>query len=504
MILLFLFALFIVSPSAEESTGPERVGFDYKNTPYNHLSVKEQLEEYASIYNDIYKRNPDTPYLTHSDGLFTKLQNAFILTYDFLANQNNGTETDKPLQIQELSRLETLYQATLQMQNEQGLSPLHFERINILCALLGHDYRPYLEENFINDINELSSKLHQKWSSASDLIQFIKIEMDNCEIGEVDKDLRENTNFFFPMAFIYSDNSLPIGYNTFIKSFFEHSFPLYVGNFYPNKNPIMYTKSQPHYSTVNGFMTFIIHDLNHRVIIFSIQLKTDQSFHFNWFKYLKPLYEKAESKKSISKGKLLDSALFLFIHENYFGENYSPKYYVAREIKTPFKLLNKNIKIVKKHIIRNLPLRHTSSYKDAFRDYEKVLFYSYNPLNPWLPLVNVEGKLKLLPYAWNANNDPVLVIKKRNDNTFKYHPAKNTDLALIHYSPPGNLELPEGWKWMTKQERKELEKGSNKGKSEVYYMRNLLATKYLQRGFEKYWDAFLESVKDVYKEEKPS
>lgn len=525
-IIHFLLVLFFLQPSSANEKPSDYE--NYKIQQFVQIPVQQQIEEYEKIYNELLERTPNNPYQTHSDGLWPKIKNAFSLVHTFIENFDIPDHVDKNRQSTCLNFLDTLNQATYKLFKSKELSLLLFERINILCALIGHQYSLIFPEFKMDDAQEEYSEnitTLLDWAATCfegnelqkerKLTLFIKEGMNPSIIGTFDEPLRHAPKSFYPLGIIYMDHNIPLGYGTFTKALISRNYPIFLASFYPNKNPKIHTKKAPHFGIYDELLYFLLHDYQHRDLIIKSILKLKDKSGIDWLDFLKPLHKKIENTDK-SKDRIIKAGLFLLAHEYYVILDSLLEEDYKFEKHTDLKIIKKIIKNGKEYIKQTLFLRFSDAYKIEIRDFEKVLTYASSHEVPFLPVISCNEKKTVLPYAKTKQDHYVLIIKPSGHEDIDYYSLDtpgNRDVYSIkvdasknykegdpshNIDKKGNLILPKEWTWLNTEEREKIENSSQYSKTEYYYLRQNLIAFYLSKGIDQFWNAFAEIAKECY------
>lgn len=366
-------------------------------------------------------------------------------------------------------------------------------------------------------------------------INFIKTKMDDSFIGGFDESFRKYKKFF-PLAILYMDKEISIGYQTFVNQFFG-PYPLFLATFFPSSVPTTFeesqerrlTKQEVHFSNVASLFTLLVHDYEHRYII-NWLLSFFSAGNIPWIEYLRPTYNLISTATPQAQ-RVLNAGLFLLIHELQYS-HIAPEKWKEFHPSKEFDTLAFVIEKYKNHIQNTLQKRETEDYKIQHRDNEYILWWAQNKEGkPFIPLVKIAGKDKFLPVAIDERG--VLVIILEVDSHFvKVRISDQEETSNIPYNTDleNNMLLPAEWRLMFPEERRisegffmtpegiELPKKIGYSKefeaAEALYnkqrqkkidlakLRNSYAAQYVMKGFQDFWGEFEALAKPVYNEQK--
>lgn len=524
---------------------------------YEYIGAREQIKEDQEIYDEILRKNPKNPYHTHSNRLFDKLKNAFMLVRKYIQDAEviipNGTKQDQKVY---LGYLDTLYKAACKINEDQAMTPLHFEDINLLCALIGTKYRHY-QAAFYDDFTfmwggENSSEQPEKklfyealQEGLESVVDFIKINMN-----EILKDQKEallsfweegNTKTFSPMAIIYMDRDVPIGYNTFESNSLAESYPLFLSTFFPMYVPTTieeddaqkYTKHNVHFSQLQSLLSMLYHDFLHRLQNLEV-LRIFRDKGVDLKRCLRIPY-KFNNSIPLDKKRPLIAGLFSLDHElqPYTVRTIPDELFNKwRQAPESFDTLKDIIEIYQKEMQEKVKHRTTFEfgYKTTAGDQEYVLRWAKNEKGEaFIPLVKANGKVRFLPFAQDDMGTPVIILEVNPDSAVaKVRFSGKTMVEEIPYTAnaENNMLLPENWTWMPREEYKYLrdfqetpegralwrthpgkyEKNWQEAyvstkqryeepyqkRKELYQLRQEHASQYVIKGYEDFWAAFKE------------
>jgi hypothetical protein len=535
--------------SAETSKNPCPLS-SYTNHGYQHTSIQKQIEEYRHIYDEILQENSSDPYQTHSPRFFEKLQNAFRLTRQYiLGSEVWDPDGNKQEQNIYLTYLKTLYNAACKLNKNKEMTPRYFERVNLLCALIGTQYRHYDAGNrffaaatwHLWTGKDILLETQEELAEASlrggveSTLSFIKTKMSQARTpGNYD---HIRVKGFFPLAILYMDKDIGIGYQTFVKQFFTGNYPLFLATFFPSSVPTTHEelvnrkerKQDVHFSHVLSLFTMLAHDFEHRDIELGLLEFFTQRYRTSWIEYLRPAYE-AISKISLKNGKIVYAGLFLLIHEFQYLDIPLTKW-KEFHLSKQFDLLEFVIKDYQNSIKSKLEKRGGNNYKVQMRDNEHVLRWAKNEKGKtFIPLIKVEGKERFLPIAKDENGIPVIVLEVDPSSTIVkvrfFDQGATKEIPYITGSE-NNITLPEGWTWMTREEQRVPEQfhSTSEGrqilrergfkeyeitkisydkerqkKVDLNNLRQTHAAEYVMKGFNDFWDEFKKLVAPHYSE----
>ncbi len=501
--LLIVYALFTcgLKSLATEFTSQE----SYFTEDFQPVSIKRQIEEYRFIYDEILRQNPKNPHLHHSPRFFAKLQNAFKLIRKYIQSKTvideNGQNIDQDTH---LKYLDTLYQVAVKLNEQREISPVIFERLNSICALIGSAYSHYDTGSrfyFWDTICLWRDNTKPALESGVDAtVELIKTGVNALFIGEVDKPLRlQETKQFTPSAILYMDKNIGIGYQSFVNQFFKEPYPLFLATFFPSPLPTTEeemknrrkTKHDVHHSKVIDPFIMLSHDLEHRQAISALIADFERNFTSSFNEYLKPAYDQIEHANP-QESKVLYAGLFLLIHELQSTRLHtlnSQRNTKKLDKHSVFKLI---VEGFEEHTKSKLENRASDDYKTFYRDNEYVLYWAKNKdQKPFLPLLKVDGKEKFLPVALNQNKLPVIILE-RSPTGFKIRDFASINISTeITVDKDDNLKLPVGWSFMSLHQRRyEDSRFQNSYTKRLPERRHSTAAQYLIKGYHDFWNEF--------------
>lgn len=478
--------------------------------PYLHVKVQDQIAGYRAIYGEILKNNPQNPDKVHSALLFGKLKNAFILARNYISevavNDKEGAKQDiyqKYLQI--------LYNAADQLNLASQMTISNFERVNLLCALLATKYRANIDYDiFYSDKgDELFDGIRPKIirgeqiagkpglkhfldKGVDETINFITAGMENTYIHN--KPFKPETNQFFPMAPLYMNKDIGIGYKSFNDQLFAE-FPMMLATYFLSPVPITIedvkshkpTKKKPHYSSVDSPFSMLLHDYGHREGMYFIMENTAK-IGINFLDSFRRLY-RLSSTLNTQEQSILHAGLFSLTHESkmkHFDSSWQ-----QQVVQSPQNFLDLLISATVIFHRNTLNQKESEMYKQLFRDDEYMLYWAKNSLNkPFVPLLPKEVKSKntsinkLLPCAKDERGKPVIFLKAYNNFVTGIYDNGKLPIALPYLVDNNGMKLPEGWSWLSSEQVRADRKLTN--------LRQKYAKSYLRDGYSAFWKAFRE------------
>lgn len=529
--------------------------YSLPNQAFQPVSIRNQIVEYREIYDEILRKNPKNPHQEHAPRLFEKLKNAFILTKKYIEDNKvlnqDGQEQDQGLY---LDYLDTLYKAAHELNEKGEMTPVHFERLNVICALIGSEYRIY---DAGARLYYYSYQTYKLWTGinlrerskiegmakdsleagVSSTVNLIKTKMNESFIGRFDESFWQPENKkFYPLAILYMDKEIGIGYQTFVNQFFG-PYPLFLASFFPSPAPTSeeelknrrLTKKEVHFSHIASLFNMLVHDFEHRYIMNMLLSFFSDSWSIYWIDYLRPTYNLI-SKVNVQEQKVLNAGLFLLLHEL----QYTYLVFANEREFNPAKIhmLVAAIDNFKARIQEELKERGSYNYKTLYRDNEYVLFWAKNKAGKsFVPQIKIAGKDKFLPIVSDERGIPVIILEVYSEMA-KVRVSDQKHPTLIPYivDAEGNMILPKGWKLLSREETRvidsfvvtsegrdmflkagkkitpEFETAENihkmvrQKKLDLYHLRQSYAVKYLAIAFDNFWNEFKTIARKGYEQ----
>lgn len=282
---------------------------------YKHLNVKQQFDEYNSIYTDTLRWDDDT----HLKGLAQILsQRAFPLWKDFINDNNIGDNSNKE---QALEHLEILYNFSLKLIDHEQLSRQNFWFINmaaaviidtykgIICAaVFNRDYPVYDKEvDFIKNLDLIDLKKKSFWVFSFKIPTFIYAQGVFNQINNPDYFRLQVSNPYI----IYTNNGSGLSIDTFLRYAKENKCDNILTVFNCTLRPMKRSFSKenkylPHYGMMST-SSFLGHDLAH-----SRQSNIDC---WKELKFMIDITSVNPQELASNDLTLVKNALFILLHE---------------------------------------------------------------------------------------------------------------------------------------------------------------------------------------------
>ena len=388
-IIFFLFFTGIVYSSDIKNEITESSQGKYQGIPSNyfHKPLAKQIESYRAIYDHAlnqYQGNIDDIKTKPIDGLFLILKNAFALVNDGITGKypsTDGPKTDEDENLRliwqqwenakargdkekYLDELENLWE--IAKRYEHSMTSVMFQRFNSQLAFLIDRYK---SGDDIEDKNKPSiNVLKESFFDFNDIIFILYGNQNNIKNRNVKKD-------------------------HFVNQFCNNYYTSYIAFFdvlSVKKTDSQRTKSDPHWSSVNGTYAMLQHDFAH--IDAMIDSYSNDSRSLKYIKEVCKIQKIYREEENLNDATVLMNGLFMIIHEKSSGLREA-----TGDNLNDF--ITSATGIYKDFMIDGLKKYKTDSYKFHLRDLESIAYgLNKSPLHddqgPFYAFKDVRGMPK--------------------------------------------------------------------------------------------------------------